>query len=174
MDSTRQFYASCHARHHAAGFSLLEVLISLVILSVGLLGIAGLMSTTLKSNDSAYMRTQATTLAYNVIDRMRANLSSAKAGAYNLAMPYIPPPSASSACTAGACTAGALAAYDLNQWEYDLNTILPQGQGAISISASGGVTNVTVKVLWNDSRANQSLQGTGAPVATSLSVSSAL
>jgi len=84
-----------------SGFSLLEVLISLVIMSVGLLGVAGLISTTLKGNDSAYMRTQATAQAYNIIDRMRANMD----GVNNLDY-VLPMPAAPSAATAvpGTCT----------------------------------------------------------------------
>ncbi|MGH8397364.1 MAG: type IV pilus modification protein PilV [Gammaproteobacteria bacterium] len=160
----------------SSGFSLLEVLIALVILSVGLLGIAGLMSTSLKSNDSAYMQSQATVLAYNMIDRMRANMTGTIGLTYNVAMPATPAPSGSTACTgAGAgCASPALAAYNIAQWEYDLATALPQGRGAINTVPNGGVYTVTIKVLWNDSRANQALGGTLAPANTSVSVTSAL
>lgn len=159
----------------AAGFGLLEVLIALVILSVGLLGIAGLITSTLKSNDSAYMRTQATTLAYNIIDRMRANLDSAENGAYNLSIPYVPPPAASTVCASNTCTPNQLTAYDLNQWEFDLHKALPQGLGAITTSNSGSVTVVTVTVYWNDQRAIKALRpNTSAPAASSLTINSAL
>jgi type IV pilus assembly protein PilV len=164
-------------RQHAEGFSLLEVLIALVILSVGLLGIAAMISTTLKSNDSAYMRTQATTLAYNIIDRMRANLAATDNGMYNITMPAFASTAGDpTACTGTSCNSAALAAYDLGQWEYDAAKLLPQGRGGITSANTGGVTIVTVTLLWNDSRAHDSLQKTGAPTATTfrLSVSSVL
>ena len=61
-----------------AGFSLLEVLVALVILSVGLLGLARMQSTGLRQNNSAYFHSQATTLAYAILDRIRVNLDAAE------------------------------------------------------------------------------------------------
>ncbi len=55
------------------GFSLLEVLIALLVLSIGLLGLAGLQTLGLKFNMQSYQRTQAALLAYDIVDRMRAN-----------------------------------------------------------------------------------------------------
>jgi type IV pilus assembly protein PilV len=56
------------------GFSLLEVLIALLIFSLGLLGMAGLMVVSVKTNQSAYLRTQASFLAQSMVDRIRMNL----------------------------------------------------------------------------------------------------
>ena len=177
MDSMDQIKNTHGKRRVTAGFSLLEVLIALVILSVGLLGIAALISTALKSNGSAYMRTQATALAYNIIDRMRANIPAANNLSYNVTMPASAATGASpTTCTTGSCSSGQLATYDLAQWEYDLAQQLPQGRGAIAAATAAGIVTVSVTVLWNDSRAHDSLQKSGAPTATtfSLSVSSAL
>ncbi|HLE93281.1 MAG TPA: type IV pilus modification protein PilV, partial [Sulfuricaulis sp.] len=55
------------------GFSLIEVLVALLVLSIGLLGLAALQTTSLQYNTGSYFRTQATFLAYDIIDRMRAN-----------------------------------------------------------------------------------------------------
>lgn len=160
---------------YQSGFSLLEVLISLVVLSVGLLGMAGLMSTTLKSNDSAYMRTQATVEAYNILDRMRANNSAVTTGNYSYGMPSAPSAATQvpNACTgaAASCSDQGLATYDISQWEYDLAKRLPEGRGSITTSpvANGTGTDVVIRVLWNDSRASQALNG--APNATTLSLS---
>ncbi|MGH8378064.1 MAG: type IV pilus modification protein PilV, partial [Gammaproteobacteria bacterium] len=125
----RRIYSFRHQQNCVAGFSLLEVLIALVILSVGLLGIAGLMSTSLKSNDSAYMQSQATTLAYNMIDRMRANMTETNNLTYQVPMPAAPSAATTepNACTGTVCSTPALAAYDIAQWEYDLAYALPQG-----------------------------------------------
>jgi type IV pilus assembly protein PilV len=160
----------------ASGFSLLEVLISLVIMSVGLLGVAGLMSTTLKNNDSAYIRSQATAQAYNIIDRMRANNAGINSLYYLTPMPAAPSAATQlpSACTgSGAgCTSAALASYDIAQWEYELVRMLPQGRGSISTTLGPMATTYTVTVLWNDSRANQALGGMPAATTFSLVVSS--
>ena len=66
-----------------SGFTIVEVLVSLVILSIGLLGIAKLVLYSAHSNDSAYLRSQATQLAYEILDNMRANPTAAAAGNYN-------------------------------------------------------------------------------------------
>ena len=60
-----------------AGFTLIEVLIAMLVLAVGLLGLAGLQATSLRNNQSAYNRSQATQLAYDLADRMRANFTEA-------------------------------------------------------------------------------------------------
>lgn len=65
------------ARHPGRGFSLLEVLVSLLILGVGLLGLAALQTRGLKFNHDAYVRSQATILAYDIMDKMRANRDNA-------------------------------------------------------------------------------------------------
>lgn len=160
----------------SAGFSLLEVLIALVILSVGLLGIAAMLSTTVKSNDSAYMRSQATALAYNIIDRMRANANAAQNGSYDIALGTAAPGSSTVCNGSGAnCSASSLADFDLSQWKQALASSangLPGGDGSIAVNSVGGVFSVTVTVQWNDSRALHSLGGSSAPSLTSLAVSS--
>lgn len=167
-------------RPSTAGFSLLEVLISLVVLSVGLLGMAGLMSTTLKTNDSAYMRTQATVEAYNIMDRMRSNTSAVSGGNYAIAMPATPVAGGSlpNTCTgnSAACTAPQLATYDLAQWEYELAQRLPDGRGSITTTpiSNGLGTDVVVTVLWNDSRASRALNGPPSATTFSLAVHSVL
>jgi type IV pilus assembly protein PilV len=66
-----------------SGSTLLEVLVAVVILAFGLLGLAGLQATSVKSNHSAYLRSQASLLAYDMADRMRATRSAAEAGRYD-------------------------------------------------------------------------------------------
>ena len=118
------------------GFTLLEVLVAIVVMSIGLLGLAGLMASSLKNSHSAYQRTQATWLAYDALDRMRANRQIALAGGYNLAL--------------GATPGGsALAAIDLGEWDTALANTLPAGDGSIAVAAGGAVRIV---VQWNDAR----------------------
>lgn len=65
------------------GTSLIEVLVALVVLSVGLLGLAGLQLNALKLNQTAMQRSEATLLAYSILDQMRADAAVAKAGGYD-------------------------------------------------------------------------------------------
>lgn len=71
----------------SAGFTLIEILISVVVLAIGLLGMAALQMNGLRNNQSAYFRAQATQLAYDMADRMRTNIvearDAASGGTYN-------------------------------------------------------------------------------------------
>lgn len=118
------------------GFTLLEVLVAMVIVSIGLVGLAGLMMTSAKNNQSAYYRSQASWLAYDIVDRMRANRTSALNGDYNIGY------------QTAASSANATALLDLGQWKTELATALPEGDGQITFP--NGVA--TVFVRWNDSR----------------------
>ncbi len=70
-------------RQTQRGVTLIEVLVALLVLSIGLLGLAGLQTVALQHNQAAYMRSQATNLAHDVADRMRANREAALAGDYD-------------------------------------------------------------------------------------------
>jgi type IV pilus assembly protein PilV len=67
----------------SAGFTLLEVLVAILVLAIGLLGMARLQMTGMKSNHSAYLRSQASLLAYDITERMRANRNAALGGNYD-------------------------------------------------------------------------------------------
>jgi type IV pilus assembly protein PilV len=151
------------ARH--AGFTLVEVLVSLVVLAIGLLGIAKLMLFSSHSNDSAYLRSQATSLAYEILDDMRANRQEAIfAGTYNIAaaVPAVP---AATCVGAVACSTTQVALYDLYQWGLHLNAnsgavppgALPNGQGSVTTATVAGQTTATIIVSWDDSVAQNTL-----------------
>src|SRR3990172_9167298 len=94
------------------GFTLMEVLVAVVVLSIGLLGLANLQTVGMKSNNSAYLRTQATLLAYDIADRMRANIAGVTANAYNAISTKPSDPG----CIASDCSPGNLAVSDAFQW----------------------------------------------------------
>ena len=153
------------------GFTLVEVLVSLVVLSIGLLGIAKLMLLSSHSNDSAYLRSQATDLAYEMLDYMRANTAQA-----NIALgPYTTALGAGAVNPGFTCVAAVacanLALYDVYQWKLRLNATsgptgaLPNGQGSVATVVAGGQTTATIVVSWDDSVAEKSLN-VGAPVAS--------
>jgi type IV pilus assembly protein PilV len=169
-------YQTRHAgRPGKGGFTLLEVLIALLVLSIGLLGIGKLMMLSARANDSAYMRSQATALAYTMLDAMRSNRQAAIVQGYDTAMGAFPGPVA---CTVAApCNSGQQAQSDLNLWGTSLNVALggalPQGQGSVATVVAPdkvtGANNVTatVTVQWSDKVAEQSF---GAPAGNVVSI----
>jgi type IV pilus assembly protein PilV len=126
------------------GFTLLEVLVTLLIVSLGLLGIAGIIANSLKVNQGAYARTQASWVASDIIDRMRANRVTAEVS---------PSPYAMANCAA-APAGTAVAALDLRNWCAELVAALPSGTGDGTVTmAAASPWNVTVVVRWDDSHA---------------------
>ncbi len=131
-------------RRHRA-FTLLEFLITLVIISFALLGIAGAVSVSLKNDQSAYFRSQAVLLAGDIIDRMRANRPTAEAATspYTLALcPTFPDRLAGSGVPHD----------DLQEWCDELDATFPPHTGTGSVSMDAATRKVTVVVQWDDSR----------------------
>jgi type IV pilus assembly protein PilV len=133
----------------ARGFSLIEVLIALLVLSVGLLGLAALQTTGLRYGHSAYLRSQTTMLAYDMADRMRANLVGVRAGLYdNLSGT---PTSHTDCKDSGAnCSAAVKAQFDLFEWNTANAALLPSGQGTVRRNGTSPVFTITV--MWDDNR----------------------
>lgn len=139
------------AKSNQSGFTLLEVLITLLIFSVGLLGLAKMQMHTIKYADSAFRRSQAIFLAHDIFERMRANRTLAANGAYSVA--FGDPIVGASDCVASTCSTLQMAGYDLKQWKDDLAALLPLGDGAVTPVASGGVGTIfNISVRWNDDR----------------------
>ena len=130
------------------GFTLIEVMVAVVVLAVGLLGLAGLQATSLRFNDSAYQRSQATALAYDMVDRMRANRREAISTSGN---PYnLPTSTPALTCTSGAAAGATLAAQDVAAWRNALACLLPSGTGSVVRQGTNNVFTITVR--WNDKR----------------------
>ncbi len=143
------------------GFSLIEVLVAALILSIGLVGVAGLQAMSLKNNQSAYMRSQASALAYDLADRMRSNVSGARDGFFD------PEQAAANAqCnTPAGCSPQEMAQNDLSEWLVMLTGILPMGSGFVCIDSTpndgtdsgdpqcdGTGTRTSIKIWWDDNR----------------------
>jgi type IV pilus assembly protein PilV len=134
---------------NSMGFSLLEVMITLLILSVGLLGLAGLQAQSLRFNHFAFMRGQSSMLAYAMADRMRANRFAVVTNAGNYVGAYnetdggnyqAPNNNGCTQATPGGtatnCTINQMAAHDRFQWDADLALYLASGQGRVCVDAT--------------------------------------
>lgn len=121
------------------GYTLLEVLIALIIFSIGMLGIASLQAHSLRMNHGSYQRTQAIFLAYDIMDRLRANRAEARVGSCNVAF-------------GASLPGGDLCATDVNDWLVDVGEYLSEGQGRIRCTSSASGTQCTVSVQWNVAR----------------------
>jgi len=142
------------------GFNLVEVLVALIVLAVGLLGLATLQNLGLRFGHQSYERTQATILIYDIVDRMRANPTGVNGGAYAIALTGSPP-SVSSDCNSTACNAAEMATFDLSEWLSNISgqatpanpgvnrPMLAGGQGEI-VSIGGSRFDITIQ--WVEQR----------------------
>ena len=135
------------------GVTMLEILIAILIISVGLLGTAGLQAVSLRASVAANERTTATLLAYDALDRIRANMTGFTAGAYSN---YIATQHANCLTLAG-CTAQELAQHDMWEWNNSIALALNQGMGIVcqDSSADDGTSNASLTAAQCDGLGNQ-------------------
>ena len=118
------------------GVSMLEVLISAIILSLGLLGLAGLQMNALRNNQSSMERSMAVVESYSIIDAMRIDRDNAIAGGFNIALDADP-------------VEGSFSGNEIGKWRQRLQDLLgDDASGAIACADSV----CTVTVQWNDQR----------------------
>lgn len=120
------------------GFTLLEVMIALLVFSLGLIGLAGLLTVSVRTNQSAYLRTQATFLAQSIADRMSANSLGLWNSKYNLntiAAPAAAATAAPTGCDTASCDYAGIATRDLATWQYQVASFLPNPLVAIACTA---------------------------------------
>lgn len=135
------------ATRRQGGFSLVEVLIALVIMSVGMLGIAGLYVQSMQAGRTSMLRHHAVTLAGDIADRIRAN---PRAGvAYE-------GPGLNGNCVSGVadCDEVAMAGHDILLWQQQAVDTLPAGAVQITFDDSGIPPLYTINVSWEEPGAN--------------------
>jgi len=141
---------------HHKGFSMIEVLVAIVIITFGLLGVAGLQITGLKNNQSAFNRSTANVLAYDMLDRMRANKTALIAGNYNTGALW-------DYATNAPVSTSTMKDTDIKEWLLAISKRLPSGKGQIDAAKNATVLRVTIQ--WDDTR------GTNASGSTTKSLS---
>jgi len=143
-----------------SGTTLIEVLISLLVLASGVIAMTGVLSLALKGNQSAYYRTQATMLSTDIAERMRVNLVAVDSGGYN----NVTGATTASCFTLTGCTSTQLAAQDINDWSAQIAALLPGGVGVVCLDSgaddgtatafacSNTGTIYAIKIWWDDDR----------------------
>ncbi len=136
-----------HPRLPDQGFTLIEVLVSLFILAVGMLGMTALQSEGLKNNHAAFIDSQAQFLLADMIERIRAN-----SGNNSYAITYVEVPAVPAVdCATAACTSAQLAIWDLNQWRAQIedSAYLPDGESQILFDNLTRTFTVSIRYNWS-------------------------
>jgi type IV pilus assembly protein PilV len=136
------------------GFSMLEVLISLVLIAVAMLGQAGLQVNALRFAKGAATRMQAVFLSNEIAERIESNKLGATAGNYAVATASSTPSTSSTDCTVSACSSSVLAAYDLAEWTTRVSAALPSPTWQITNTIAGNPSTYTIIVSWQERRSD--------------------
>ena len=134
-----RFFLSSRQR----GFTLIEIMVTVIVLAIGLLGLAGLQATALKFNSTAYQRSQATILIYDIIERIRAQPI-----AQTAIFPYL---TCSLDINSSGCSGPAQ--QDVQNWRNAIASTLPNPTGDIRLPDTGVIT---IRIAWDDSRGENS------------------
>ena len=128
---------------------MIEVLITMMIISFALLGTVGLQTYSLRLNQGGQFRTQAVFLAAELAERMEANRAGSVAANYVYACPTTAA-AVSTACTTATCTASALATYDLLQWRKSVADALPTSTCSVVQATAGNPSTYSITISWED------------------------
>ncbi|HEX7046690.1 MAG TPA: type IV pilus modification protein PilV [Gammaproteobacteria bacterium] len=138
-----------------SGYSLIEVMIALLILSIGMLGVGGMVLGASKDTRGAFYRTKAVALAWDMAERIRANRTAGIAYAVDQTGDGTDNSCSASSTNATplACTVESLAAHDIFEWKtalVDKERGLPQGMGSIEFNNATSPPTYTITVNWSD------------------------
>lgn len=138
------------------GFSMLEILITLVIIATALLGTAGLQVYAMRMGQSGQFRTQAVFLASDLAERMEANKAAAVAGGYVNSNATVVATGLN--CLTSACDSSNLALYDLNQWRASVAS-LPQSTWTVTRTVAGNPSTYSITINWVDRSSDKNTHG---------------
>jgi len=133
------------------GFTLIEVLVSLLIMTLGIVGVLKMQTQSLKSNQRAYFRTQADLLSRDMLARMQANKTEARKGTYTSTSK----PTSAPNCQTTECSAMQLVQWDLYQWYEQIEKQLPAGSA--TVEKFDGDNRYLISIHWDDYRTSPTL-----------------
>lgn len=154
------------------GITMMENLVALLILSIGLLGLAGLQASSFRNSKDATYRAIATQQATDMVNRIRVNSAGVVSGQYNSISPLAPMPGIF--CDAAACNAAELATFDTWEWNTRNAALLPRGGGTV-VGAPLTITSIdpllaprqfTITVRWDGDRSGATGLGCNPSLAT--------
>lgn len=150
------------AQRSQLGASLIEVLVSILIVSLGVVSMASLLAKSAQLGKASEFRALAALLSADMADRMKANIGGVQAANYDLTpngLLNAAPADAAKLCdqtaVAAPCTVQEMAAYDLAQWQQTLFNSIPGGTGYIQFDAADG-NAADLWVAWQDPAALES------------------
>lgn len=141
------------------GLSIIEILVTLLTVSLAMLGTVGLQAYSLRLNQAALFRIQAVLLVADLVERLEANKVGAASGL------YLQPGDSSKNCVAQPCSHADLAAYDLAQWNSAVSAALPHATTQVTLAQAAKPSTYTILIGWSDRRQsgtnNAASTGTG-------------
>jgi type IV pilus assembly protein PilV len=147
----------------SAGFTLLEILVALLVISMGLLGMAGVQALSINNTNSARMRGIAAIKAESLAAAMHANVAYWQNVSGTVTQSSV---STAGSCGSSTCTASQVAGYDVSQWSSELSAsalALPSASGTFSCSSSTTApVSCTITVSWQEKSMTSSLTSTTA------------
>jgi len=161
-----RFHVKNTHTNQVQGFSLIEALVTLSVVSIGLLGVAGLQTSTQQYSRNAYYHTQATIISHDMSERIRANPVALMAKNYH----RISPQKTNSCTTNLGCNPQQMAGNDSFEWTQIIKAQLPQGHGIVCIDSSpndGSVNSpacdnngsyYAIKLWWYDTTENKTVR----------------
>ncbi len=137
-------------RTKQAGFSMIEVLVTLMIITLGLFGVVGLQAFSLRANQAGKYRGQAVFLADDLGQRMEINFPNANG--YDVALSSTAP-ALNKDCTTSTCSGADLMTYDLAVWQAAVAAALPQSSWSVTtaqLAATPNLTSATFTLTWQE------------------------
>lgn len=135
-----------------SGFTLLEVLVALVVVTIGLLGVVSLYAAGIASTQQSTFATRATVFAQDIADRMRANPDGVAAGVFDAIDHPSDGGEAPANCRTQSCAADELAYFDAYRWDERLSESLPSGSGGLACNDAPCQpdSDYTVTIRWRE------------------------
>ena len=149
------------------GFTMLEILITMFLLTLWLLASAGVQSASLQFNKAAQFRTQAVYFATDIAERMQANKTGATGGNYAYSGSST---ETATNCSSSTCSPAQLAVFDLSEWSARVSAALPSGAATVTAVTTGNPATYRIVISWEDRRNERSYQTTGNTEAFSYTV----